>query len=297
MHRYLFNMKCKICGKDLTEAQIKRGQNTCSNRCSAKLKWKDSSFKERVSSSLKKANLNPELNKRRSASIKKAFDKNNSRDKISKASKERWNNPDYKERVSVSINKAYGDTNLREKLSKRIKEGQQKNNAYDKISKASKEHWKDKNFRDKCSKGIKEAYKTKDLLNKITATKRKNNTFNTSKPEQLTKELLQQKFDKVLTQYKDERYPYLCDFYIPQLDLFIECNYHWTHGKEPYDENNVEHQNILKLWKSKNIKFYNNAIHTWTELDPKKLEHLKKNKLNYKIFYSFEEFLKWLDMI
>ena len=64
MHRYLFNMKCKICGKDLTEAQIKRGQNTCSNSCSAKLKWKDSSFKERVSSSLKKANLNPELNKR-----------------------------------------------------------------------------------------------------------------------------------------------------------------------------------------------------------------------------------------
>ena len=282
-------MKCKICGKDLTEAQIKRGQNTCSNSCSAKLKWKDSSFKERVSSSLKKANLNPELNKRRSASIKKAFDKNNSRDKISKASKERWNNPDYKERVSVSINKAYEDTNLREKLSKRIKEGQQKNNAYDKISKASKEHWKDKNFRDKCSKGIKQADESKDLL--------KNNTFNTSKPEQLTKELLQQKFDKVLTQYKDERYPYLCDFYIPQLDLFIECNYHWTHGKEPYNEKNVEHQTRLKELQIKNTKYYKNAIHTWTELDPKKLEHLKKNRLDYKIFYSFEDFKKWLDMI
>ena len=289
-------MKCKICGKDLTEVQIKRGQNTCSNSCSAKLKWKDSSFKERVSSSLKKANLNPELNKRRSASIKKAFDKNNSRDKISKASKKRWTNLDYKERVSASINKAYEDTNLREKLSKRIKEGQQKNNAYDKISKASKEHWKDKNFRDKCSKGIKEAYKTKDLLNKITAAKRKNNTFNTSKSEQLTKELLQQKFDKVLTQYKDERYPYLCDFYIPQFDLFIECNYHWTHGREPYDENNEKHQNRLKELQTKNTEYYKNAVYTWTKLDLKKLEHFKKNNLNYKIFYSFKDFEKWLDI-
>ena len=290
-------MKCKICGKDLTEAQIKRGQNTCSNSCSAKLKWKDPSFKERVSSSLKKANLNPELNKRRSASIKKAFDKNNSRDKIAKSSKERWSNPNYKERVSASINKAYEDTNLREKLSKRIKEGQQKNNAYDKISKASKEHWKDKNFRNKCSKGIKEAYKTKDLLNKITATKRKNNTFNTSKPEQLTKELLEQKFKDIQCQYKDERYPYLCDFYIPQLDLFIECNYHWTHYIESYDKDNIEHQNRLKELQTKNTEYYKNAIYTWTELDPKKLEYFKKNKLNHKIFYSFEEFKKWLDII
>ena len=101
----------------------------------------------------------------------------------------------------------------------------------------------------------------------------------------------------MLTQYKDERYPFNCDFYVPSLDLFIECNYHWTHGKEPYNENNVEHQNILRLWKSKNSRFYDNAIETWTKRDVDKLKCFKTNNLNFKIFYSFEEFLDWFNAI
>ena len=32
---------------------------------------------------------------------------------------------------------------------------------------------------------------------------------------------------------KYDRYPFACDFYISSLDLFIECNYHWTHGGKP----------------------------------------------------------------
>ena len=40
--------------------------------------------------------------------------------------------------------------------------------------------------------------------------------------------------DDVKTEYKEERYPYHCDVYIPSKDLFIELNLFFTHGGHPY---------------------------------------------------------------
>ena len=42
------------------------------------------------------------------------------------------------------------------------------------------------------------------------------------------------------TQYKDERYPFFCDFYLPDKDLFIEINAFWMHGGHWFDESNPE---------------------------------------------------------
>lgn len=88
--------------------------------------------------------------------------------------------------------------------------------------------------------------------------------------------------------YKDrDRYPFYCDFYIVEDDLFIELNAHWTHGGKPFDENDEECIKQLQEWreKAKTSKFYENAIETWTVRDVKKLETAKKNRINYKTIY------------
>jgi len=79
--------------------------------------------------------------------------------------------------------------------------------------------------------------------------------------------------ENVLTQYMSEKYPFACDFYIKQLDLYIECNFHWTHAPKFgfFDKNNIDHINLLQKWKDRagtNLKdFYNIAIKTWTICD------------------------------
>lgn len=58
------------------------------------------------------------------------------------------------------------------------------------------------------------------------ATKLKNGTFNSSKPEDEFYEALAAKFgaDDILRQYRDARYPFRCDFYVKSIDTFIELN-------------------------------------------------------------------------
>ena len=134
---------------------------------------------------------------------------------------------------------------------------------------------------------------SKETQNKINETKRKNKTFNTSIPEQKSYGLLKDVFSDVIYQYKSDIYPFACDFYIPSLDLYIECNYHWTHGKKAF-ENSFQDNQIIEKWKSKNTKFYNNAIKTWTILDVRKRTIAKENKLNYLEFWNIDELKKWL---
>ena len=121
-------------------------------------------------------------------------------------------------------------------------------------------------------------------------TRKQNNSFNTSQPEkEFYKKLLKENVNKTIyKQYKDEdRYPFYCDFYIKEDDLFIECNFHWTHGGRPYDPNDKECQKQLAEWqeKAKTSQFYQNAIITWTVRDVEKLRVAKKNNLNYKTIY------------
>lgn len=127
-------------------------------------------------------------------------------------------------------------------------------------------------------------------------TKKLNHSFNTSKPEQDYLIDLQNKYgiDDVVPQYQDERYKnpnnnrkFSCDFYIKSLDLFIELNYTWQHGKRPFNENDKQDLDTLANWmlKSNFKESYNQAIKIWTEIDPLKLQVLRKNKLNFMILY------------
>lgn len=153
------------------------------------------------------------------------------------------------------------------------------------------------------SQESKDRYKDAKYVKKITEkqylTKKQNNSFIFSKPEDLCYDLLLTKYSKedVKRQYNTPLYPFDCDFYIKPLDLYIECNFFWTHGGEPFDKNNPKHITQLNLWKEKNTKFFNNAIDTWTIRDTSKLSTFKNNKLNYKIFYKMEEFKKWFSSL
>ena len=130
-------------------------------------------------------------------------------------------------------------------------------------------------------------------LNHQHETKRKNKTFKTSKVEDEYYAYLLTFFNKddIIRQYKEERYPFYCDFYIVPTDTFIELNLHWTHGGKPFNSNNEECQKKLVVWKekAKTSKYLLNAIHTWTVRDVEKRKVAKENNLNYICFYNKKE--------
>ena len=142
--------------------------------------------------------------------------------------------------------------------------------------------------------GTEHPHQCKKIIEKVNNTKRKNNSFNISKSEELSYELLKEKYPDIIKQYKSELYPFVCDFYIPSLNLYIECNYHWTHGGHPFDENNKEDQLLLEKWKNKNTKYYKGAIYTWTIRDVNKRNIAKQNNLNYIEFWNINELKKWI---
>ena len=134
-------------------------------------------------------------------------------------------------------------------------------------------------------------------------TKKRNNSFQTSKIEDVLYEKLCNKFTRVIRQYKSEKYPFNCDFYIPEKDLYIEYQGHWTHGIDNhkilglYDPNNLYHQQVLLKWKNKNTKYFDRAIKTWTELDPLKQKYIDSNKLYFLKFFTLEEFMEWYNKL
>ena len=84
---------------------------------------------------------------------------------------------------------------------------------------------------------------SKKFEEEMELTKRKNNTWTTSKVEEELYLYIKERFPSVKRQYKDKtRYPYFCDFYIPELDYFIELQGYYTHGKEPYNPNSIKQQ-------------------------------------------------------
>jgi hypothetical protein len=183
-----------------------------------------------------------------------------------------WKNKDYWQKTRETTIKKFGSAYNKERYIQTY------------ISKYNIESLKNKN-----NVTISDLCKSIEYKNHMYEVKKKNHTFNTSKIEIDTYNLLKEKYPDIIYQYKDkERYPFMCDFYIPSLDLFIECNYHWTHGGKPY-EGTQDDINKLLEWKNKNTKYYDNAINCWTIRDVKKREMAKQNKLNYLEVWNINE--------
>lgn len=93
-------------------------------------------------------------------------------------------------------------------------------------------------------------------------------------------------FENVDPQHYDDQYPYSCDFFIPGLNLYIEIQGSWTHGKHPFNPDDKKDNEKLNYWKSKDSEYYNNAIYTWTDLDVRKRVCARDNHLNYLEIFS-----------
>ena len=132
-------------------------------------------------------------------------------------------------------------------------------------------------------------------------TKRLNGTFNTSSSEENLRKFLLGKFPDLKTQYRDKRYPFACDFYIPSLDLFIEYQGNWTHGGEPYIGTEFQLK-VVEDWlrrskelnfKGKYKEFYKSAVYDWTVRDVEKRKIAKENNLNWVEFFNEENFKEY----
>ena len=116
-------------------------------------------------------------------------------------------------------------------------------------------------------------------IQKIKESKLRNGTNKASKAEDNFYHSLTILFDKadIVRPYTDDRYPFLCDFYIKSKDLFIEYQGHPSHGYCPFDKDNKEH---LAYLEKQSID-----MTTWIKRDVIKLETAKRNNIRLALIY------------
>ena len=137
-------------------------------------------------------------------------------------------------------------------------------------------------------KKIINTFKSETSQQKRNNTLSKNNTWNTSSIELLIKQFLLDNNINFIYQYKSDVYPFNCDFYFPDNDLYLEIQGSWTHGGHPYNENDINDIKLANTWKTSNSKYYNNAYQTWVIRDVTKRNIAKQNKLNYHEIFSIK---------
>lgn len=134
---------------------------------------------------------------------------------------------------------------------------------------------------------------------KCYVTKKLNNSFHTSKAENIVAQLLIAKFgeDDVFCQYSSPVYPFACDFYIGSLDLYIELNIFVTHGGHWFDPNSPDDLARLQYVQDRATtrNLYQQIIKVWTGSDLMKRQIAMTNNLNYLVFWdnNLTDFLKW----
>ena len=138
-------------------------------------------------------------------------------------------------------------------------------------------------------------------------TLKQNNSFSRSKNEDYCYKELCKIFKEVKRQYKSKDYPFNCDFYIPEINTYIEyqgSHYHHYHPFNINDINDIKELNKLIEKDKLSIRTkhgkksqYKQIIYVWTELDVKKRNIAKLNKLNFIEFWNINEFNKWINDI
>ena len=153
-------------------------------------------------------------------------------------------------------------------------------------------------YKNTCRKkyGYDHPMKNKEIQEKAYSTQLKNGSWgkSISPQEREIKDLLDKKFLNILIQYRSEKYPFKCDFYIPSKDLYIEYQGYFKHGREPFIGSD-EQNKIVNMWKDKNTEYYNDAIKTWTIRDPLKRKTAKDNNLNWIEFFNMKQFIEWYE--
>ena len=300
------NTKCIICGKEIPEKRLRKGKTTCSRGCAQKLRYQNPEELNKFKAIMKNVMANQEVRNKISTTLKQPEHLERQR----KVQRDLSNNKEAQEKKRKSLKKTW-ETKNREEHSIAIKRGQKEHNAIEKISASSLEHWQNEEYRNKVIAGDKawwtderrkkhsRTLATSEVQSKIIESKKQNGTLDLSATEQYAQQCLKQVFPNIKCQYISKAYPFNCDFYIPSLDLYIELNFHWTHGDKPFDENDEWCKAKLLVWqeKAKTSDFYRKAIGVWTGRDPYKKQFAIDNNLNWLAFYSIGDFEEWLNKL
>ena len=135
---------------------------------------------------------------------------------------------------------------------------------------------------------------------------KKNKTYRDSKQENQVFELLKQTFPDVIHHpVKNEKYPFICDFYIPSLDMYIEYQGHPCHGFQPF--NTKSNSCLIQFSKWLNKAFfhknpkarntYKGWLEDWLLYDRLKRNTAKQNNLNYVELFSYKEAKEFINKI
>jgi hypothetical protein len=167
-------------------------------------------------------------------------------------------------------------------------------------------------FKDYCKEyflenfGVENPAQLPEIQLKMYESRKANGTCRKSREEQECFDLLKSYFPDVVDHHKSDKYPFECDAYIPSLDLYIEFNFYWVHGTEPFDPTNPKHLKKVEFWKNKSKETnykqqkkhqYLTAIHVWTISDPLKVQTAAQNKLNFLAFYTKADFKETLNSL
>lgn len=148
---------------------------------------------------------------------------------------------------------------------------------------------------------VQEKLRSSEIQQKKYQTHKKNNSFNSSSKEDEIGKYILSIFPNTIFQYNDSRYvnaktliPYNCDYYIPELDLFIEYQGSQYHHNHPFDKTNPDDLNEINRLKERSKSLheqlensdnrnnqYDNIIECWTKRDVLKRESAKLNNINY----------------
>lgn len=126
-----------------------------------------------------------------------------------------------------------------------------------------------------------------------------NKRFN-SKDEKVLYEKLCNKFgkDNVLKEYKSTIYPWNCDFYIKDKNMFIEYQGTWSHFGKAWEGSHGEKIKLTEMLKKlteKNKSRYMSAIKNWTIMDSAKRQWAKNHNLNWIEFFNIEDMSNWIE--
>ena len=289
-----YKPKCPICGKEIEFNNVSNNiskpfNKTCSNECNKKLislSFKQTCLEKYGLDNISKLD-NIKLKKKQTCKEHYGYEVPMQSPILSKkihnTKIKKYGNGNNYQKSQLTKEQKYGDKNSFGFGSNEYKEILINKYGVDNISKLPE-------IKEKLSKKI----SSPEVKLKTYNTKKKNGTFNVSKPEDECYEILKSKYPDIKRQYRSELYPFNCDFYIPNLDLYIEYNGTWTHGEHPYNPNNIEDQNKVQQWIDKDTDFYRNAIDVWTIRDINKRNKAKENNLNYIEFWNIKEVKEWV---
>lgn len=150
--------------------------------------------------------------------------------------------------------------------------------------------------------GARYTFSVPEIVAKAWRSQRAHGTYRHSNAEDTLYELLVAQFGEgdVIRQYRSEKYPFRCDFYVVSRDMYIELNGFFTHGGHWFDKTCQEDLDKLAMWQEGSLEhsYYQGAIEGWCERDVAKRAAARAANLNYVVFWDWRlrDAKMWFDL-